>query len=367
MKICNEMMRKGSKSFFTASKLLPLWMRQPTLALYAYCRHGDDTIDDGPQETKVADLKHLYARLDAAYDPAISVDSLDSPVERTFAAVVRAFDVPKELPMALLEGFEWDMYDDMKDSGRYKTIDDTIAYSVRVASAVGGMMVALMPKDLRRQEVISRAFDLGIGMQLSNISRDVGEDARTGRVYIPAQWLTEEGVDRGELLRNPTMTPELARCVKRLLDTADIYYARADAGIKFLPTDCQLAVQAAGCIYGDIGRVVRRNRYNSIDTRAHTSKMRKLFMLMIAYCKVLVAPYVNSNEPAAASARFLVDKVCSRHDQEESSPRSVCDDVVASWPVKKKKSSSNNMMDTFTSLPASLLYTPVSASKPHTL
>lgn len=126
MEVCNEMMRKGSKSFFTASKLLPSWMRPPTLALYAYCRHGDDTIDDGPQDTKIADLKRLHARLDAAYDKTVPVASLPCPVERTFAAVVRGFDVPKCLPLALLEGFEWDMYDDMEDSGRYETIEDTI-------------------------------------------------------------------------------------------------------------------------------------------------------------------------------------------------------------------------------------------------
>ena len=81
-------------------------MRPPTLALYAYCRHGDDTIDDGPQETKVADLKRLHDRLDACYDLEVPVDSLNTPVERTFAAVVRGFEVPKCPPLALLEGFE---------------------------------------------------------------------------------------------------------------------------------------------------------------------------------------------------------------------------------------------------------------------
>lgn len=369
MSICNEMMRKGSKSFFTASKLLPSWMRPPTLALYAYCRHGDDTIDDGPQETKVADLKRLHDRLDACYDPNVPVGSLNTPVERTFAAVVRAFEVPKDLPLALLEGFEWDMYDDMKDSGRYEHVEDTIAYSVRVASAVGGMMVALMPKSLRRPEVIARAFDLGIAMQLTNISRDVGEDARNGRVYLPAQWLKEEGVDRAELLRNPTMTPQLGRVVKRLLDLADVYYSRADAGIKFLPADCQLAVQGAGCIYGDIGRVVRSNGYNSVDTRAFTSKKRKLFLLLLSYTKKMMAPYVVCTEMPAASARYLVEKMCEKTNhsadstvEEESSGRE-----FSSTGPSKRRTPEPELIGTMRSFPASLLYTPVAASKPHTL
>lgn len=373
MAVCNEMMRKGSKSFFTASKLLPSWMRPPTLALYAYCRHGDDTIDDGPQDTKIADLKRLHTRLDTAYDKTVPVASLRSPVERTFAAVVRGFDVPKCLPLALLEGFEWDMYDDMKDTGRYETIEDTIAYSVRVASAVGGMMVALMPKDLRRPEVIARAFDLGIGMQLTNISRDVGEDARNGRIYLPAQWLREEGVDRAALMRDPRMTPQLGRVVKRLLDLADVYYARADAGIKFLPADCQLAVQGAGCIYGDIGRVVRAHGYNSVDTRAHTSKKRKLFLLAVSYMKKAVAPYVQCNEMPAASARYLVEKMCAGSDTDDSNAAGAAAGgesggvVLSSSGPVKRRTSEPELLGTVRSFPASLLYTPVAASKPHTL
>lgn len=372
MEVCNEMMRKGSKSFFTASKLLPHWMRMPTLALYAYCRHGDDVIDGDEtfadintadeKAAKQATLKRLHTRLDTAYDRTIAVGSLKTPVERTFAAIVRAFDMPKDLPLALLEGFEWDMHDDMEDTCRYEKLEDTVAYSVRVASAVGGMMVALMPNDLRRPEVMARAFDLGIGMQLTNISRDVGEDARNGRCYLPAQWLREEGVDRAALLKDPKMTPALGRVVKRLLDTADMYYGRADAGIKFLPADCQLAVQGAGCIYGDIGRVVRTNGYDSVSTRAVTTKKRKMFLLLVSYWKMCLAQYVKCDELPAASARYLVEKMCATHESANKEEEKV---LSSSGPTKRRHS--GQIMDTINSFPVSLLYTPVAASKPHTL
>jgi phytoene synthase len=318
MDICNEMMRKGSKSFFMASKLLPVWMRLPTLALYAHCRHGDDVVDDEEDENKyVQVLKTLHKRLDEAFDEKVAISSLATPVERTFASVVRAFDVPKELPAALLEGFEWDLEDAVK---RYETIDDTVAYGVRVASAVGGMMVALMPKSLRKPEIMARAYDLGIAMQLTNISRDVGEDARNGRCYLPNKWLKEEGVDRDELLRDPKHTPALGRVVERLLDTADMYYARADAGIKFLPADCQLAVQAAGVIYGDIGRIVRKNNCNSVETRAHTSKTRKLYLVLIAFVKKLSCGSITCDAPVAAPAAYLVKAVCTNQNQFSVTP-----------------------------------------------
>jgi phytoene synthase len=313
MAINTEIMRKGSKSFFMASKLLPLWMREPTLALYGYCRHGDDAVDD--EGSNMDSLKRLHVRLDQAYDPAVNIETLGSPVERTFAAVVRAFDIPRELPLALLEGFQWDLTDAVQ---RYETVEDTIAYAVRVASAVGGMMVALMPKKTRSPEVMARAYDLGIAMQLTNISRDVGEDARIGRVYIPHKWMKEEGVDRAELLKDPRMSPGLGRVTKRLLDTADVYYKRADAGIKFLPLDCQLAVQAAGVIYSDIGRVVRANKYDNVSTRAYTSKLRKLYLVMVAFWRKTWCALVVCDAPAAAPAQYLVDAVCPASAQPTS-------------------------------------------------
>jgi phytoene synthase len=302
---CTEVMRKGSKSFFMATRLLPVWMRTPTLALYAYCRHGDDVVDDLGATKK--HFEGLLVRLDTAYNSKMDVNDLPTPMERMFAAVVRAFDVPKALPRALLDGFEWDLTDAV---GRYETVDDTVAYGVRVASAVGGMMVTLMPHELRRPEVMARAFDLGIAMQLTNISRDVGEDARNGRCYLPNQWLKEEGVDRAQLLKNPEMTPAVGRVVKRLLDKADEYYKKADAGIKFLPKDCQLAVQAAGCIYRDIGHVVEKNGYDSISQRAFTSKSRKLVLVLCAYVKSMGANWVKCAAPPARPAVYLVKAVC---------------------------------------------------------
>jgi phytoene synthase len=302
---CTAIMRKGSKSFFMATKLLPTWMRTPTLALYAYCRHGDDVVDE-PGATK----KHfevLLHRLDMAYSLSVDVNELPTPMERMFAAVVRAFGVPKALPRALLDGFEWDLNDAVE---RYETIDDTVAYGVRVASAVGGMMVTLMPHTLRRPEVIARAYDLGIAMQLTNIARDVGEDARNGRCYLPNQWLKEEGVDRNELLKDPQMSPNLGRVVERLLRTADDYYQKADAGIKFLPKDCQLAVQAAGCIYKDIGEAVKKNNFDSISQRAFTTKPRKFFLVLWAFIKSMRANCVHCSAPAAPPAAYLVKAVC---------------------------------------------------------
>lgn len=128
-----------------------------------------------------------------------------------------------------------------------------------------------------------------------------------GRVYLPGDWLREAGIDREALRRAPTFTPALGGVVKRLLDAADVFYARSDLGIPELPADCRSAIRAARLIYSDIGRVIRRNGGNSVDTRAHTSALRKLYLLGVARFGRM-RPVVES--PAAAGEiRFLLDAV----------------------------------------------------------
>ncbi|MEW5323935.1 squalene/phytoene synthase family protein, partial [Geobacillus thermoleovorans] len=87
--------------------------------------------------------------------------------------------------------------------------------------------------------LVARACDLGVAMQLTNIARDVGEDARMGRIYLPATWLREAGIDPVRWLENPTFSPGLQTVVSRLLHTADTFYARSDPAIAALPMTCR--------------------------------------------------------------------------------------------------------------------------------
>ena len=145
-------------------------------------------------------------------------------------------------------------------------------------------------------------------MQLTNICRDVGEDARAGRVYLPLDWLAEAGVDASELLARPTTSPALASVVKRVLALADTCYRRADRGMAHYPYDCRLGVRGARLIYAEIGRVVAKNGYDSVSTRAYTSKARKLFLLVRAL-PVLLRPRRVNDEPPHPEVKFLVDAV----------------------------------------------------------
>ena len=297
---CAEAIRTGSRSFYTASWLLPAAVRRSAYALYAFCRLSDDAIDlDG---ARFDALQRLQARLDRAYAgrPA------DHFADRAMADLVHVHRIPREIPEALLDGLGWDCA-----GRRYRTIEDLHGYCARVAATVGVMMTLLM--GARDAPTLARACDLGVAMQLSNIARDIGEDAREGRIYLPLDWLEEEGVDVPAFLADPEPTPALRRVVARLLGEADRLYARSREGVARLPLACRPAILAASAIYAEIGCEVARRGCDSVTSRARVSGMRKLALLGGA-CVGSIALGEREPEPALAAAAFLVEAVARRRE-----------------------------------------------------
>ncbi|MDX8349154.1 phytoene/squalene synthase family protein [Cognatiyoonia sp. IB215446] len=260
---CREAIRHGSLSFHAASKLLPASVRDPALALYAFCRLADDEVDEGDYEAGA--VFRLQERLELAY----AGKPKNAAEDRAFAAIVADFEMPRALPEALLEGLAWDAAEK-----RYETLSGVRDYSARVAAAVGAMMCVLMR--VRDPDALARACDLGVAMQLTNIARDVGEDARMGRIYLPLDWLHEAGIDPVNFLREPLPTDDVRKLVKRLLHEADRLYRRSEAGIDVLPLQARTGIWAARLIYAGIGKQLKRQGYDSISMRAHTSTTQKL-------------------------------------------------------------------------------------------
>lgn len=290
---CRQLLSNGSKSFFAASFFLPKMMRDPAAALYAFCRVADDAIDE--QMDQAAALEQLRERLDRVYRGC----PLPFAPDRAFATTVERFGVPRALPEALLEGFEWDA-----DGRRYQTIEGVLDYSARVAAAVGAMMTVIM--GVRAPAVLARACDLGTAMQLTNICRDVGEDARNGRIYLPLAWLREEGLDVDAWLRDPRYNDAVAAVTKRMLDLAESIYQRAETGIAKLPVACRPGIYAARLLYAEIGHEVARNGYDSVTRRAVVPTARKVTLLSRA---VASTPFPGRRcaDPALRENRFLVD------------------------------------------------------------
>lgn len=259
---CREAIRHGSLSFHAASRLLPARVRDPSLALYAFCRLADDEVDLSSRKT--AAVADLQKRLDLAY----AGRPRNSAPDRAFTSMIEMFDMPRALPDALLEGLAWDA-----DMRRYRDLSELNAYSARVASAVGVMMCVLM--GVRDRHALARAADLGVAMQLTNIARDVGEDALERRLYLPLEWLEHAGISPDAFLSDPQGTKAVRTMVKRLLIEAERLYIRSEAGIGALPISVRPGIFAARFIYAAIGTKLRSMGHNSVGARAVTSKSQK--------------------------------------------------------------------------------------------
>lgn len=298
---CGDILKDGSKSFHAASRLLPPRLRAAVAGFYAFCRVSDDAIDNA-EDADVA-FSALTARVDAIFAGAPGPEAAD----RALHFVVTRHRVPPALIHALLEGYLWDV-----QGRRYPSLSEVRAYSARVAASVGVVMTLLMGR--REPAVLARAADLGVAMQLTNIARDVGEDARNGRVYLPLRWLAAEGVDVGAWLAQPAYSEALGVCICRLLDHADVLYRRADAGVARLPWDCRPAILAARWFYAAIGDRIRARGYDSVSARAFTTPLQKAGALLRGSRLGrergdLSPPAISWQPPPLPETRFLVEAV----------------------------------------------------------
>ena len=304
---CESLMRGGSKSFFAASRILPLRVRAPSIALYAFCRLADDAIDLAADTSGAVDaLKERLERIYAGTPAGIAAD-------RAFATVVHRYGIPPALPLALVEGFEWDTA-----GRRYETLSALYDYAARVAGTVGAMMALIM--GARSQEALARACDLGVAMQLTNIARDVGEDARAGRLYLPLSWMREAGIDPDQWLGAPVFNAALASVVSRLLEAADLLYKRAEQGIGALRHDCRPAIMGARLVYAEIGREIERAHLDSVNRRAVVGGRRKLALLIRALAAANL-PRRQREFAALAEVQFMIDAVTA-HDRQGHGERS---------------------------------------------
>jgi 15-cis-phytoene synthase len=155
-------------------------------------------------------------------------------------------------------------------------------------------------------EILARACDLGVAMQLTNIARDIGEDARAGRLYLPRAWLQRAGLDPEAWLANPVFSDALGQVVARLLRAADALYRRADAGIAGLPLDCRPGIRAARRLYSGIGREIAECGFDSVSRRAVVPLRHKAWLLPGALLGHAVAPQQAGAAPLP-QARFLIE------------------------------------------------------------
>jgi 15-cis-phytoene synthase len=268
---------QGSRSFAAAARLFDAPTRARAFMLYAWCRHCDDRIDGqalgfGQYAPEPEAQRAALAELTRQTGAAMAGEPVEEPAFAAFQRVYRECGIGRRYPLELLQGFRMDV-----EGYPYDRLDDTLLYSYHVAGVVGAMMATVM--GVKDAATLERAVDLGIAFQLTNICRDVMEDAANGRVYLPSAWLREAGAptDPREF---PGNEDKLVLVVRRLLDEADRYYDSSRHGIARLPARSAWAVAAARAVYRDIGRRIRARGAHAWDGRASVGRARKLALLL---------------------------------------------------------------------------------------
>lgn len=272
-----EVLARHSRSFRLASHFLPRDRRYDAALLYALCRLIDDTADECDDPVRAAvQLEALAGELQQRRHPRPLVGEFLDLSER------RNLDLP--FAMELIRGVESDLEEVILADDQ-----ELLTYCYRVAGTVGLMMSAVL--GVEDQEALVFAIDLGIGMQLTNICRDVLEDARRGRVYIPRSRLEAAGLSPEALLREEVDEEALATVVKDLLDLADRYYASGDLGMRFIPWRSRLAIVVASRVYRAIGVKLRNRGAPVMEGRTVVSAWGKVYWVIRALMIwVLVSP-----------------------------------------------------------------------------
>jgi phytoene synthase len=276
----SDTIAKGSKSFALASRLFDRATRERAWLLYAWCRHCDDVIDGQAfghgQVVPDTGAEARLAKIEALTRRAMAGETTGEWAFDALGRVSAETGMPLRYPLDLIAGFAMDARD-----RSYRSFADTLDYCYHVAGVVGVMMAIVMGVRLEDDETLHRACDLGIAFQLNNIVRDICEDARIGRCYLPDEWLAEVDIPPGEFGK-PIYRDALAKVAARLIAEAERYAASARYGTPALGFRSAWAVLAAADIYAGIGRRVRKLGPRAWHKRASTSASAKLLAVVQA-------------------------------------------------------------------------------------
>lgn len=273
---CRQIIALHSKSFSLASRLLPSSVRDDAVAVYAWCRRCDDAIDLAPPH----DLQESLESLSAEADGIFRGDPLSEIVPRAFQEVVRRRSIPRLYVDELLAGMAMDAQGVWAPSQI-----EFLHYCHRVAGVVGLMMCHVL--GVSDSRALVHAAHLGMGMQMTNIARDVAEDWQRGRLYLPGFLLNDCRPMANEPLSR-VIADQLSPVVARLLDWAGRYYDSGRQGLKFLDDRSGWGVATAACVYQSIGNRIKRQRFDVLAGRAIVSKPRKLGMAGLQFSKTLL-------------------------------------------------------------------------------
>ena len=273
---CRRVTQRASKTFYWGSSFLPQPKRRAIWAIYAFCRTVDDIVDEAVKLTpakghlsgSIAPRKALDAwrlSLQRIYQ---NKEFADGPVQQAWSDMLEHYPVPLRPALELLDGVEMDL-----TVKRYQTFDELYSYCYRVAGTVGLLTAPVF--GYYDDTALVHAVELGIALQLTNILRDVGEDVRRDRIYLPQEEMTSFGYTEEDLVAG-IVNESFCELVRFQISRADNYYRHSQSGIAMLSEDCRLAVQLSSTLYRRILDYICLNDYNVFTRRASVPLQAKL-------------------------------------------------------------------------------------------
>ena len=266
---CESVTAQHSRSFHLASSLLPRAKRKAVRALYAFCRVTDDIVDQSSANQSLinqAELLEAWRRKTATNTPAT-----DDLVAVAWADARRTYHVPARYGEQLIEGVARDLH-----QTRYQNFEELAAYSYGVASTVGLMSMHII--GYRGAEAIPYAIKLGVALQITNILRDVAEDWRNGRLYLPAEEMQHFGLSEEDIAAGK-VTAQWRHFMRFQIERNRHLYREAQPGIAMLNPDGRLAIAAAADLYRGILDDIEAHDYDVFSRRAHLTTAQKLYRL----------------------------------------------------------------------------------------
>jgi 15-cis-phytoene synthase len=276
---CESVTREHAKSFYFSAKFLPKAKQPPIYALYALCRHVDDEVDEAEVDSEVTAIKAVERwqnRLEQVYKGTNGKGQKSNDEQNlvlfAWQELLKNYKIPQKLPLELMKGVLMDT-----TQNRYETFDELYVYCYRVASVVGLMSSEIFGYE-GGQTTLDYAEALGIAMQLTNILRDVKEDAVMNRIYLPKEDLQRFEISEEDIFANK-FDDKFIEMMKFQISRARDYYAKAEKGISFLSKDTRFCVLLAARIYGRILDKIEQQNYNVFKSRVHTTKAQKIFSI----------------------------------------------------------------------------------------
>jgi phytoene synthase len=263
---CRNITRKNAKNFYLAFLFLPWPKRRSIYAVYAFCRYADDLVDDPDIRDRRSLLQRWRQDLEACYRG----ETKNHPILIALHHTVRTFKIPKQYFLELIDGMEMDLF-----KKRYRTFEELYQYAYRAASVVGLICIEIF--GYRNQRAKEYAKNLGIALQLTNILRDVREDAQRGRIYLPLEDLQRFRLSEEDLLHG-RYKPSFVQLMEYEAARAIFYYEEATRLIP--PEDRTLLVTAEIMknIYFQLLKEMRTHGYDVFRNTIQTSRLMKLFI-----------------------------------------------------------------------------------------